>query len=233
MKKNRKSLSERVADEIYDMIVTEQTFGPGDKLPNENELSEELGVSRATLREAVRSLVAQGVLEVHRGKGTFIAPDMKLCNDFGFRNLERVRVRLRDLLEMRLIFEPQMTALACRRATEEELQSIIEQGRHIEEYTRMGKDRTEVDQLFHKAIVMASHNDFMIRLIPIINRAVLETILISGRDSLIFETSLRDHALIMEFLLARDAQGAKSAMAIHIHHIISGLSLAEDGDPIL
>lgn len=65
-------LSDRVTMDIMEMITVRQRFKPGDKLPNENELSEELGVSRTTLREAVNNLVAQNVLEKKRGKGTFV-----------------------------------------------------------------------------------------------------------------------------------------------------------------
>ena len=69
-------LSERTSDRLYEMIVDEGCYAPGSKLPNENELSGELGVSRTTLREAISFLVAQGVLEIRRGKGTFVASDL-------------------------------------------------------------------------------------------------------------------------------------------------------------
>jgi DNA-binding FadR family transcriptional regulator len=223
-KRSQKSLSQRVADEIYDMIVMEK-FRPGDKLPNENDLSVDYGVSRATLREAIRWLSAQGVLEVQRGKGTFISTDMKLCHDFGFRNLERIRIRMKDLFEMRLLFEPQVAALACQRATAEEMQNIFEQGQYVEELIRTNKNRIEADQELHRAIVMASHNDFMIRLIPIINRAVSETIILTNNADTLAKKTLHDYTMLMEFFMARDAQGAKNAMAILIRHAMLALGL--------
>ena len=64
-----KSLTERTGEALYDMILIQKQFKPGDKLPNEFELSARLGVSRATLREAVSALIAQGVLVVKRGSG--------------------------------------------------------------------------------------------------------------------------------------------------------------------
>lgn len=69
-------LSEQTSDRLYEMIVDEHRYEPGSKLPNENELSEALRVSRTTLREAISFLVAQGVLEIRRGKGTFVAEDL-------------------------------------------------------------------------------------------------------------------------------------------------------------
>ena len=67
-----KMLSQSVADNILSMITIEKRFSAGDKLPNELDLSEELNVSRTTLREAIRILVAYDILEIQRGKGTFV-----------------------------------------------------------------------------------------------------------------------------------------------------------------
>ena len=72
----RAKLSEQTSDRLYEMIVDEQRYAPGSKLPNENDLSGELKVSRTTLREAISFLVAQGVLEIRRGKGTFVAEEL-------------------------------------------------------------------------------------------------------------------------------------------------------------
>lgn len=232
MKKGSKSLAQKTADEIYDMIFKEHVFQPGERLPNENDFSDDLGISRSTLREAIRILVLQGVLEVKRGSGTFVTSDVGLFDDFGINNFDRVRIRLKDLYELRLLFEPQVAAIACRRATEEELDYIYEQGRIVAQIIREGKDRTEADQEFHKAIIMASHNDFMIRLIPLINRAVSESIFINSSGVTLAEDTLRDHALLMDFLRKRDVRGAQNAMEIHIHHAIHTLNLNKDEDPL-
>lgn len=232
MKRIKKSLAQQTADEIYEMIVKEHTLKPGEKLPNENDLSGELGISRATLREAIRILSLQGVLEVRRGKGTFVTGDMQLFNDYGLGDLNRIRIRLKDLYEMRLLFEPPVAALACRRATEEELLYILAQGEAVARLIHGGKDRTAADQEFHKAIVMASHNDFMIRLIPLINRAVSESIYLNSNGETLAENTLRDHALMMEFFQQRDAMGAKRAMEIHIHHAIYTLNLNSEEEPL-
>ena len=73
----QKRLSDSVADDILSMITIEKKFMPGEKLPNENELSEELKISRTTLREAIRILATNGILEIQRGKGTFVKKDFK------------------------------------------------------------------------------------------------------------------------------------------------------------
>lgn len=79
----RKNRWQQAAAALYDQIVAEKRLQPGDKLPNEVELSQDLGVSRATLREAIRSLCTQGVLEVCRGKGTFVSPRWRRSRTLG------------------------------------------------------------------------------------------------------------------------------------------------------
>ena len=116
---SKRNLSQQTAERLYNSIVAEGTLRPGDKLPNEVELSQQLGVSRATLREAIRELAARGVLEVRRGRGTFVSEEVADIEDFGFSGLERLQGQLRDLFELRSIFEPKAARLACQRATEE------------------------------------------------------------------------------------------------------------------
>ena len=89
----RKDLPHQVADSLYKMIADTQEFRPGDKLPGENILSDRLGVSRSTLREAIKGLCSQGVLEVYRGKGTYVSENMESFISFGLDELDLVVVR--------------------------------------------------------------------------------------------------------------------------------------------
>lgn len=227
----KKSLSQQTAEGLYARIVAEGRPGTGEKLPNELELSQELGVSRTTLREAIRSLVTQGVLEVRRGKGTFVSEQVGEIEDFGFGGLERVKGQLRDLFELRSIFEPQAAKLACLRATEEELSDILEKGAAVEDCIRTGQDRVEADGAFHAAIVRATHNEFMVRLLPLIHRAVYTAVGTGEHGERLAADTLRDHALLLEFFQRRDGSGAEYAMAIHMRHAMDemGLERSEDG----
>lgn len=215
-------LSEQTSDRLYEMIVDEHRYQPGSKLPNENELSEELRVSRTTLREAISFLVAQGVLEIRRGKGTFVVEELPAAGlDLtGLAGL-RSRVRAKDLFEMRLIFEPATVALACRRASDEELRQILKKAQRVESAAAEGGDWPLADQEFHWSIIKASHNEYMRRLYPIINSAVNEIMQISQNRQHMQETALADNRLILEFLLKRDEAGARHAMSIHMKHLIN------------
>ena len=134
--KDKKSLSQQTADKIYEMITKEHLYQPGEQLPNELILSEQLGISRTTLRDAVRMLTLQGVLEVRRGKGTFVSTEDAVLGNYGLDNFDRIRIKLKDLFELRLIFEPQVVALACRRGTDEEIEAICKQGEVVAEITK-------------------------------------------------------------------------------------------------
>lgn len=67
------TLSQKTADQLRKSILTNHEYIPGQKLPNENQLSIQMGISRTTLREAIRILVSEGLLRVERGNGTFVA----------------------------------------------------------------------------------------------------------------------------------------------------------------
>lgn len=147
----QKRLSDQIADDIMTLIAIEKRFGPGDKLPNENELSEKLNISRTTLREAIRILVTNGVLEIKRGRGTFVREDFDVSKTLQLLNqISEARIGARDLYEMRLIFEPEAAYYATIRATDTELKRILDYGKQIEEKIFRGEDRTEVEQKFHK-----------------------------------------------------------------------------------
>lgn len=220
----RVKLSEKTADRLYELIMVEGRYGRGTKLPNENELSELLEVSRTTLREAISFLVAQGLLEIRRGKGTYVAGELPRegLDLSGLANV-RARERARDLFEMRLIFEPATVALACRRASDEELRQIEKKAERMEQTAAEGGDWPAADQEFHWAIIQASHNEYMRRLYPIINSAVSEIMKLAENSARMQEMALADNRLILEFLLRRDEDGARHAMSIHMRHLIGTL----------
>lgn len=218
-------LSDRIADSILSMITVEQRFLPGSKLPNENTLSQELNVSRTTLREAIRILATGGILEIRRGKGTFVRKDFKAGQSLELSALAPEKVKARDLYEMRLIFEPEAAYYAALRATEEEIQRILALGAQIEERIQQKKDRTEVEQAFHKSIARATHNEFMNQLMPVIYEGINKGVRLSRVHAEAVEATLVDHRILMDFLKARNGEGARNAMRIHILHAMEQLPM--------
>lgn len=217
-------LSQSIADTLLSMITIEKRFSAGDKLPNENELSEELNVSRTTLREAIRILVAYNVLEIQRGKGTFVTQSaFEQQSNLG--QLSDIKVNAKDLYEMRLIFEPEAAYLAAIRGTDAEIKRILDFGEKIEQEIKSGQDRTDNEHSFHKAIAQATHNEFMNQLMPILYQAIAKGVTLSAMSQKAVTDTVNDHRMIMDFLEQRNAEGAKNAMKIHIMHAIRKLGI--------
>lgn len=221
------SLTNKTIKELTEMITVKQIYHPGDKLPNENILAEQLGVSRTTLRDAITHLVSSNVLERRRGKGTFVVDNKQLGDDYGFNELNFMHVRLKDLYELRLILEPEMTAIATQNATEKELEEIIRCADEIEASPVENEDNPEMNKRFHNAIAVATHNEFIIRLYQNISTA---TVIAFGSESVIQKNDslmLWGHRMITETMLRRDPEGAKLAMRLHIKQSIDfyGLNL--------
>lgn len=211
-------LSEKVADQILKMITLEKRFNLGDKLPNENELAEELGVSRTTLREAVKFLIAHNVLEIRRGKGTFVANNKELNEDYGFSELDNLLLGAMDLFEMRIMFEPSMARYAVERATDEDVAEIVRLGEILQKPITDPHARTEYDQEFHFAIARATKNEFVVKILSIIYAGIEVERVFSLVTEEVNQYTVVDHTLIMEFIKSRDAAGAEAAMRMHILH---------------
>lgn len=223
MENGKRNLSQRTAEILRDRIHKEHKYEYGEKLPNENELSEELGVSRTTLREAIRILVSEGVLVVQRGKGTYVARQMEQFAKEGIsmQEFSDTRVTLRDLYETRMIFEPEAAALACKRADDKEIAHILELGEVCQNHLMrnpMGKERIESEVAFHCAIIEASHNVFLNHFMPMLTQTIEKTFALDFNLDMIAEDAYKDHIMIMNFLERRDAQALKSAVTIHLHH---------------
>ncbi len=218
-------LSDQVADDIRTMITIEHRFNPGDKLPNENELSEELHISRTTLREAIRILVTNGIVEIKRGLGTFVKEQLEMDRSETLEPLSTAKVNAKDLYEMRLIFEPEAAYLATKRASDMEINRILTYGKQIEEKIANGQDRTQVEQAFHKSIAKATHNEFMNKLMPVIYQSIDKGVALSRKKELAVKDTINDHKMIMDFMAARNAEGARNAMKIHILHAMKELEI--------
>lgn len=210
------SLSEQAASQIMDMILVDHRFKAGDKLPNEMELAQELGISRVTLREAIRILCTRGLVEIQRGRGTFVTSYEPPVPGADLSPLETVFASHRDLLEIRMMAEPAAAYYAAKRVTPEEIHTIRDLSLKIEEAAAQGQNLLKIEQDFHNAIALASHNQFMTKLLPIINKSIY-TDLTYFEESITY--SLQDHREIVRFIESGNAEGARTVMRLHILHV--------------
>ena len=207
-------LSDRVADELIRYIQDNQLKG-GDRLPNETELASLLNVGRSTVREAMKLLASNNVVSIERGRGTFIKERTGQTSDpLGFRFEYDKAKLLKDLIELRLIVEPPIAALAAKRHNDEELARIFAALELEERHVAEGVNHGPADAQFHASIAQASHNNVSSTMVPILNRSVDLVISISGKSSL--EGTLRHHRNVYYAIADGDSERAEKAMRAHL-----------------
>lgn len=223
MQEEKKNLTQITADKLRDLITKEKIYKTGEKLPNENSLSKKLGVSRSTLREAVKTLVSEGILDVQRGRGTFVNDTLNRYtkSEMGINSFTDMKITLRDLYETRMIFEPSAAALACKRATDKEIEEILKLGEKCQNLILQNptaKERIKSENDFHCALIKASHNEFISLFMPVLTQTIEKTFALNYNLDIIAKDAYKDHAMIMNFLKKRDSEALKSAVTIHLHH---------------
>lgn len=216
IKPRESSLPEQAAEQISRLIV-EQHLTCEDKLPSEFELAELLNVGRGTIREAVKLLVARNVLEIRRGKGTYIAPNPgEVPDPLGFRYYpDQFRLAL-DLAEIRGQMEPWVARMAAERATVEDLKNLRTACSVVEQDILAERDHSKNDVLFHVAIAQCTHNLVVPKLIPIITYAI--TLFVSLTESRLKAQTLVDHRELLDAICGRDGEQAAKVMAQHIEY---------------
>ena len=208
------SLPERAAEQIS-RLIAERHLASGDKLPSEFELAELLHVGRGTIREGVKLLIARNVLEIRRGRGTFIASHPGETPDpLGFQYYpDQLRLAL-DLMEVRAQLEPWVARMAAQRAVQEDLDALCEACAAVEQDILAERDHAQNDALFHTAIANCAHNLVAPRLIPIVTHAI--PLFVSMTKSHLRMETLVDHREIVTAICAQDGDRAEKAMALHI-----------------
>jgi GntR family transcriptional regulator, transcriptional repressor for pyruvate dehydrogenase complex len=209
----------RVAGQI-ERFVDGNGLTPGDRLPGERELCELLGVSRASVREALRSLETRGVVRVRHGKGVFVAsPDE---GERAMQRFSRLReVGLEELFAMREVLEVPAAGWTATEATDEQLASLVATFEQLEQAVLSRSSPGElraIDARLHLQITEYANNRFMTMTQTILQemlaRSMDTTLSITGRPA----RSVREHAEIVEALTARDPGRARAAVRRHIRN---------------
>lgn len=211
-------LFQRVARQV-ERFIEGNGLRPGDRLPGERELSELLGVSRASVREALRSLQARRVVLVQHGKGVFVAAPGE--SERSMEQFARLReVGMEELFAMREVLEVPAAGWAAAAATDEQLQDLVEIFEALAEGVRTHRPAAELqvmDAKLHLQIAEYANNRFLAMtqtvLQEMLARSMETTLAITGRPA----RSVREHAEIVEALLARDPARARTAARRHIH----------------
>ncbi len=222
----RATLAEQVEAHIRDLIVS-GALGPGAFLPSAIKLAAEFGVSRAIVREAMKSLQAKGLIAVANGKRARVKPiTSSVLVDFFYRFTRPHTQAAVELLELRRGLETQSATLAARRRTEEDLTEIWRLVREMEGKLGAPEAFLDVDVALHLAIASASKNRMLFHLVDSIREVLRDAMkegLLSRSNSPDWHTIQEDHVRLVRFIEARDAEGAGLCMTAHVDDAIGSI----------
>ena len=205
-----------------------------DQLPSERELAEQLGVSRNSVREALRALELTGLVESRQGGGTFVrAADISVVKEpFTSVLLSQENV-IADVLEARKLIEPLMAQQAAQNATDEqiaELQHILLQQ---ERSVAAGTPGVAEDILFHQLVAVTTKNNVLVKLVE----AMAELLAVSREGALQTEqrahTSLDGHYRVLTAIIERNPEAAYSAMRDHLAEVEHAIGALPTSEPVV
>ena len=221
------ALTDEAIDKIKQMIISGRVR-PGEKLPREADLAAELGLSRNSLREAVKALSLINVLDVRQGDGTYatsLAPSLLLEALSFIVDFHRDDTVL-EFLEIRRILEPAATALAAVRMPDEDR---IELGKVLDaaDANAPVEEFVEADMEFHRLIAVGSCNSVLASLVDNMSVPTARARVWRGMtEPQAQERTLAEHRAIYKAIISRDADLARSSATVHIAGIESWLRTA-------
>ena len=219
---------------LYEVIVeqlcgyiADNEMSPGDRLPAERELAANLGVSRASLSQALVALEVQGVLSVRHGDGAILVrPPIE---ERAIKALREHADRIPDIIEAREALEVKLAGLAAARRTDAEMAAIDASIATMEAEVETGDRGVVGDEMFHEALTAAAHSSLLAKLMHEISGLIRETRIESLSQEDRPRASLEGHRRIAEAVRKQNPQEASRAMADHIR-LVSDVALLRDAN---
>jgi DNA-binding FadR family transcriptional regulator len=202
-------------------LIRQRGYSAGQKLPNEYELSAQLGVSRNTVREALRALASRNIIDIRQGAGTFISQKNGVSDDpLGFSLMEDQEKLVRDLLQIRCIIEPSIAALAAQNGTPEDIKNLELLCNEVEALIQKRANFMQKDRDFHTQLAVCSKNGVMSNLVPIICEGITLFSSLTERE---FDQTVKSHREIFEAVRDRRPVDAQQAMLFHLLYNLNRL----------
>ena len=202
-------------------FMAEGQFRAGDKLPPERALAESFGVSRSSIREAIRTLAEKGLLESRHGDGTYVRePDMAPLRDAIIEAMNSEGMIFDDVNEYRRIVEPAIAELAARRRTPEQLARLKiiacdQQRRFLHD-----QDDGDLDAQFHQQLAECAGNRLFVETIIRLNALYAGGRTPDLRDAAWRQFSITSHLRIIDALERQSPEEARKATEEHIDHVV-------------
>lgn len=219
----RTLLYQEVVDELY-MIIDRKNLKPGDKLPAERELIEQLNVSRNVLREAFHVLENRGIIVSHQGKGRFLREQPASSDGTRYDSLSKnlERYSMMEAYEVRQVLEVKGVELIIRNASEQDIDELELAYKEIEKrYQETGKTVGEFE--LHRLYAEKTGSMFMTQTLELVLNAIFD--MMYGKfsdilDAMSGENELRSHRMIIQAIRSRDTKTAQKLMHDHLQETI-------------
>jgi GntR family transcriptional regulator, transcriptional repressor for pyruvate dehydrogenase complex len=229
----RRSAAADAAEKIKELI-TSGAFAPGSQLPPERDLCLRLAVSRPTLREAIRSLGAMGVLQSRQGAGTYVTDLASITLAEPLRFMIGLNSRsLVELADVRRLLESGAAELAARQIEDDELAELAAIIETLHGPPLEVPEMRELDAQFHRVIHVAARNGLLLALLDGMSGLADRSRTITGRQPGLRETTLHAHERVYIALAAHDPIASRSAMLQHLDAVRHALEQALERDPAL
>lgn len=190
----------------------------GEKIPPERDLCQQLGVGRASLREALKGLEIMGMIETRLGDGTYVCKR----SEFFSRPLlwaiaSSSETDARELVEARTLIEVEMAGLAAQRATHDQISLIAAQLELMEKTKNNAQEFVQADVNFHLAIGHAASNGILLNALHLIRNLLQEWVLRAVGGKGVAEKACAQHKTLLRAIEAHDAATARKTMQKHLH----------------
>jgi GntR family transcriptional repressor for pyruvate dehydrogenase complex len=236
LKITRERLYEQVVEQLQELIVS-GGLQPGDRLPPERQLAEQLGVSRTVIREAIKTLEERGLVEVLTGSGTYVLQmDPGIVSESIGLLVQQYACSFDHLNEVRRMLQIEIAGLAAERAEPEDIEAMEEALQEME--TAVANIRNHPDQLgdfveadlnFHNALAEATQNPLLSVLLEPISDLLLEFRRLASSTPGALEDALSYHRKILEQVKARDASICREVMREHLANAEERAATAQVG----
>ena len=229
------STSDNKSTKLYEDIAAEMIaqihsgeLRPGDRLPPERALAETYNVSRTTIREARRSMEMMGCVESRVGGGTYIkAPSLSnIVDPFSMVMSQNLKLGT-ELIEVRLILETEVAALAARRRTPEQMQALEETLDDMETDISSGGMGLRADEDFHEILARAAGNEALSMILSMCAGMLSRTRPITQSVKGVPRMTLKDHTAICEAIRLQDERAARRLMRQHLNRALRNLNKAQ------
>jgi GntR family transcriptional repressor for pyruvate dehydrogenase complex len=209
-----------LAASVFEQLISHVVNGdwkPGDRIPPERELCQQLGIARTSLREALKAMELVGMLDSRVGDGTFVCPRSEfLARPLLWAFTGTDETELRDVMEARVLLERDLAGLAAERGSEDEIAKIGDAVRAMRDSVASGTLMIEADMRFHLAVAEAAHNGVLQNAVQLLRNLMRHWINLKLLIPNVPTRVLNQHDQIYEAIRRRDAEAARAAMRKHL-----------------